>query len=138
MARLTDAVGNGNERCLLTPGCRHECGLPAELQVKAGVGTAYEQDKTKVAGADVQCRDEHAASSCTEDDGDDDVVAGFLEATGCVSQTASNCVCNGVRRSLDEVRSELVEVECGHNLVCLLANMSARREKWILPMAGNP
>jgi hypothetical protein len=115
MARLTDTVGNSNKSCLLTPGRWYERRLPAQLQVQARVGTADEQDETKVARAHVEGADKGGAADCAHDDGKDDVVKGFLHATRSVCHAAGEGVGDGVRRSLDEVGSEFVKVEGLHD-----------------------
>ena len=116
MARLTDTVCNRNKSRLLTPGGRHERRFPAQLEVEAGVGTADEQDEAKVARTYVQGADERGTADCTHDNGEDDVVVGFLEAAGCVRHTAREGIGDGIWRGLNEVGSELVEVECLHDL----------------------
>lgn len=116
MADLTDAVGNSDKSSLLTTWGGYESSFPTELKIETGVGAADEKDETKVAGANVEGSDEHTAACSAEDDGNHNVIEGFLEATGSVGETAGNSVCDGVGWSLDEVGGKSVELEGLHDL----------------------
>lgn len=116
MADLTDAVGNSDKSSLLATWGGHESSFPTELEIETGVGAADEENETKIAGTNVEGSDEHAAACCAEDYGNHNVVVGFLEATGSIGETASDCVCDGVGWSLDEVGGQSVEFEGLHNL----------------------
>lgn len=134
MADLTDAVGDGNQRCLLTAGCRNQCRFPAELQIEAGIGAADEKDEAEVASANIERPYKNAATNGTHNNWKYDVEGGFLKASGCVCHTASKCVGDGVGWSLNEIGGELVKFKCLHDLHCALVSdyymISWMKERW--------
>ena len=116
MTNLTDTIGDGNESCFLAARSRHKCRFPAQLKIEARVGAADEEHEAKVACANVEGANEHAAACCAHEYRNDDVVVGLLETAGRVCETACDGVGDGVGRSLDEVGGECVEFERFHDL----------------------
>lgn len=111
VAGLADAVGDGDERGLLTARGRDDCRLPGELEVETVVGTRDQDEEGEVADADVGDGDEEGATNGTEADGDHDVPEVLLATAGRPRAQTGECVREGIRRRLNEVGSELSKVE---------------------------
>jgi hypothetical protein len=119
MTCLRNTMCNSNECRLFAPGRRYHIGFPEQLEIETVVGAAHEKDDTDVARCDVHCGDQNCTPCCGEDDGDYDVVAGFLASAGGVGEETGYDVDDGVGWCLYEIGGKFIKAKNLQNLSSL-------------------
>lgn len=136
MRALTDAVGNGDQCCLLAARSRYKSSFPGKLQVKTVVRSGNKKNGTEIAGTNIFGGDHDGNAHSRGSDRDDDVIARLSEPSRAPGESTGTCIRNGVWWSLYKVCLELTETECLDDLAGV--SIASSHENVDIPRGRNP